>query len=170
MTKRIVVVVIGLVVLLLIVLGFKAILGSSSLVDTSSLYGVLGEQVELNGLANTAIQDTQNQQYLNLTYTVIATTTNDKNKLVSLLNGAGVKLNPKLLVLQPAADQQLASAKQTDSFDSAYIPVMKQQLELYQQEIATAYAKNKSPVIKSYLKSDYNDSVLLLKMLNSSAG
>lgn len=155
---------------MLLALGFKAILGSSSPVDMNSLYSVIGEQIELLGLANTATQDSQSQQNLNLTYTIIGSVTTDKSSLTSLLSQNNIKLNPNLLVLQPSADQQLAQAQQTASFDSAYIPVMKQQLELYQQDLANAYAKNKSAVIKKYLKADYADSVLLLKMLGSTAG
>lgn len=168
--KRLIVVLAGLLVLALLALGFKAILGSSSPVDMSSLYSVIGEQIELLGLANTATQDSQSQPNLNLTYTIIGSLTTDKNNLTSLLGQNNIKLNPNLLVLQPSADQQLAQAQQTASFDSAYIPVMKQQLELYQQDLANAYTKNKSVVIKKYLKADYANSVLLLKMLGSTAG
>lgn len=168
--KRLVVVLVGLAVLVVLALGFKAILGTSSPVDSGSLYSVLGEQVELIGLANTATQDTQNQQYLNLTFTILGSVTNDKHALVTLLTQNGIKLDPKQLVLQPNADKQLAQAQQTASFDTTYIPVMKQQLELYQQDLANAYTKNKSTLLKKYLKTDYANSVLLLKMLGSTSG
>ena len=168
--KRLIVAIGGLLVLVVLLAIFKSALSSGNGVDLSSLYYVIGEQQELIGLTTTGSQSTQNQGYLNLSYTIMASATTDKDKLVSLLEHNGMSLSSKKLVLQPSADQTLAQSLQNSTFDSVYPTVLRQQLNLYLQELSDAYAKNKSSVIQAYLKTDYDNAKLLINMFNNPTG
>ena len=99
---------------------------------------------------------------------MLAAATTDNNKLIQLLGYNHIKVSPKNYVLQPQADAQLTQAIAVSNFDPVYAAVMLTQLKLYQNVLTNAYSLNTSPVVKSYLKTDYSDINLLLVMLRSS--
>jgi hypothetical protein len=132
------------------------------------MYTVLNSQQEINTLALAGSQSSTSQRSLNFSYTALATTATDETKLIKLLNSNGYKINPALIVSQPKLTYQLTQAQQLSQFDSAYRPIISAQLQNYRNVLINAYKINSSPVIKSYLSSDYKDIDLLITMFNSS--
>ena len=169
--QRLIVVAGGVIVLLIAVLIIKWLLGLGSGVNMTSLYNVLGQQEEIANLANIDISNSSvtSQSYLNFSYTALASVATDQSRLLGLLNASGIKTNGKNFLLQSSADNQLNVALQNSSFESVYEPVMHQQLDLYANDIANAYNITGSNLLKSYLKTDYQDTLLLIKMLGASS-
>ncbi|MGH7234106.1 MAG: hypothetical protein ACREF7_01535 [Candidatus Saccharimonadales bacterium] len=162
---------VGLVILVILLFGLKSILGGTHGVNMASLYYVLGQEQELINLSTTGGQQASvSQSYLNFSATTLASATTDQQKMIDLLKLNGIGASAKSFVLQPSADAQLKQAEQNSNFDPVYSTVMLAQLKLYQSDLSSAYSLNKSAVLKSYLKTDYNNTVLLLKMLGSSYG
>jgi hypothetical protein len=162
---------VGLIVIIILLLILKSIFGSSQSVNMLSIDAVLGQEQELINLSTTARQQsTTSQSYLNFSETTIATVYSDENKLITLLASNRIKVSPGNYVLQPSADAKLSQAIQQSNFDPVYSSVMYSQLKLYQADLSNAYSLNKSTVLRSYLKNDYDNTELLLKMLGSSYG
>ena len=162
---------IGLVVLIILILVLKSVFGSNRSVNMPSIYSVLGQEQELINLSTTGSQQSSSSQsYLDFSQTTIASVTTDQNKLITLLSSNGIKVSLRNYVLQPAADAKLTQAIQDSNFDPVYSSVMYTELKLYQTDLSNAYSLNKSAILRSYLKSDYHNTVLLLQMLGSSYG
>lgn len=161
---RIIVVSVGALILLIVYLVFSSLLGSTSTVNMPSLTTVVGEQIELQNLANTGTQ--QSQSYLNLAYTTLGTVVTNQQQLTSLLTKNGLSISQSQIVGQPNVTNQLNQAQQVSNFDNVYAQVMKQQFGLYLTDLSNAYKLNPSKVIRSYLSTDYQDTQLLIKMLN----
>ena len=166
---RVIALVGGGLVLIILIFGLSSVFGGNSGINMTSLYAVLGQQQELINLSTIGTQQTiSSQSYLNFSATMLAAATTDNNKLIQLLGYNHIKVSPKNYVLQPQADAQLTQAVAVSNFDPVYAAVMLTQLRLYQNVLTNAYSLNTSPVVKSYLKTDYNDINLLLVMLRSS--
>jgi len=161
---RIIVVSIGAFILLIAFLIFSSLLSNNSTVNLPSLTTVVGEQIELQNLANTGAQQSQN--YLNLAYTTLGSVDTNHQQLTSLLTKNGLSINPAQIVGQPNITNQLNQAQQISNFDNVYAQVMKQQFSLYLSDLSNAYKLNPSKIIRSYLSTDYQDTQLLIKMLN----
>lgn len=164
--------VVAIVVLLVIVVAAKSLFSGNKSFNLPSLTLVLSEQQELSNLANSGIQQSQvmSQTYLNFSYTTLASVTTDQTKLNKLLTYNNVKISSNSYVLQPNVDAKLQQAQQTSTFDTVYATVMQQQLGYYKNDLSQAYNLNQSPIVRSYLKTDYNDTLVLIKMLGSSYG
>lgn len=162
----------AIVVIIILLVLVKSFLGGNKGVDINSIDTVLTQQQEVINLANTGVQQQQvmSQSYLNFTYTAIGSATTAQTKLLKLLSYNGVKVSSSLLTKVPTTNTQLQDAEQTSTFDSIYSQVMNQQLAQYKTALNSAYVLNKSAVIKSYLVTDYKNTLLLLKMLGSSYG
>lgn len=160
----------GGIVLIILLLVLKSIFGTSHAVNMPSMYQVLGEQQELINLSTIGSQQTSQSSptYLNFSATELASASTDQAKLVKLLAANGIKVSTNNYVLQPSADAALNQAIQVSNFDPVYASVMQTQLKLYQSDLSNAYNLSTSTLLKSYLRSDYSNSVLLMKMLASS--
>lgn len=161
----------GGLVLVILLLGLKSILASNNGLDMPSIYSVLGQQRELMNLSTTGGQQASSSQtYLNFSTTTLASITNDHTKLLKLMRVNGIKISISSYVLQPSADTQLNQAIQVSNFDPIYATVMQTELKLYQSDLTNAFNLNTSAILKSYLKTDYQNATLLIKMLGASYG
>ncbi len=166
---RVIALVGGGLVLIILIFGLSSVFGGNSGINMTSLYAVLGQQQELINLSTIGTQQTiSSPSYLNFSATMLAAATTDNNKLIQLLSYNHIKVSQKSYILQPQADAQLTQAISVSNFDPVYASVMLTQLKLYQNVLTNAYSLNMSPVLKSYLKTDYSDINLLLVMLRSS--
>ncbi len=160
----------GTVVIVILIFGLKSLFGSSGL-NMPSIYGVLGEQQELINLSTTGTQQSNSSQsYLNFSTTELASASTDQNNLTSLLAKNGIKISASNYILQPSADNQLKQAINDSNFDPIYASVMQTQLKLYQNNLSYAYNLTTSSILRSYLSTDYKNTDLMIKMLNSSSG
>lgn len=64
-------------------------------------------------------------------------------------------------------DQELSNSLSTNSFDSTFKSVMKNQLNEYAQELTTAYNSTSVNSGRTLLKSEYSQAKLLLKQIDS---
>ena len=166
---RVIALVGGGLVLIILIFGLSSVFGGNSGINMTSLYAVLGQQQELINLSTIGTQQSNSSpSYLNFSATMLAAASTDNNKLIQLLSYNHIKVSQKSYILQPQADAQLTQAIAVSNFDPVYAAVMLTQLKLYQNVLTNAYSLNTSPVVKSYLKTDYSDINLLLVMLRSS--
>lgn len=168
-TKMLLIIFVFLVIVIILAI-VKSILSSNNALNMPSMYAVLSSQQEINTLASTGTQSSTSQSYLNFSYTALATSATNETKLSSLLNANGYKLNPALIVTQPNLTNQLTQAQQNSTFDATYGPIISAQLQNYRTVLVNAYKLNKSPVIREYLNTDYQNAGLLIKMFKSSYG
>ena len=168
---RIIAFIAGALILIILLLGLKAILGGNNGLNMPSMYAVLGEQRELMNLSTAGNQQASASiTYLNFSATALAAVTTDHLQLLKLLASNGIKVSPKDYVMQPQADTQLTQAAQISNFDPVYATVMQEQLTLYQSDLSSAINLSTSQVLKTYLTNYLKNAALLQKMLGSSYG
>jgi hypothetical protein len=91
--------------------------------------------------------------------------TSHQQSWLAFLGKNGRKVPAQELNLKKSAktDKTLTSAKQSGTFDTAYITVMRTQLEAYSTALKNAYAHATSQSERTLLQDHYADTQLLLK-------
>ena len=156
----------ALILLVILLVIAKGLFGGHKNIDLTSIDLVLNQQQQLINLANADTQQ-QSSQYLNFSYTVVASVTTDQMKMDHLLSYNGIKVNPLSSTVDPSVNTQLQNAQQTSNFDPVYIGLAHKELQVYQKDLKYAYSQNPSPIVRGLLSADYNNTSLLLKALTS---
>lgn len=102
-------------------------------------------------------------------YTADLSLTSDRSKTVSYLSKTGTKLKDKQvnLKISLSLDKQLADAAAASSYNTVFPQIMKAKLTNYDQALQQANAKTKGLKGRALLKSEHNNTVLLLKQLEA---
>lgn len=161
--------VLGLVVILIVIVliaVLKAAFSGNSQINTPSLYAVMSEQQELINLASIGSSQAQNPVNQDLAASLTGVLTTDQGKLINLLDYNHIKVNTAQFVLQPSVDNRLNQLQQSSSFDPLFTSVIEQQFGYYKSDLTNAYNLNINTVVRSYLKTDYANLNLLMKMLS----
>ena len=143
-------------------------MSGSSNFNLPSLNVVLYDQQVLIDLTNSYSQQSSNQISQSASYTILGTLTTDENALTKLLTYNNQKVNVSLYSIPGNITNQISQSVQINNFDQTYQSILISQLTSYSRTLQQAYVLNKSPVIKSYLNTDFNHAKMLYQMLNSS--
>ena len=160
--------VIGVIVIMLLVIGFSIVGGSPD--NPQQLLRIAQEQQEIIRVSNLATNQARTQQAINLSATASVTIASSQNDIVTII-GKKAKVNTKTLSLKKdvKTDQQLSSAAQNNQFDNAFIQQMQSHLTTYQNDVKNAYNDTKDSKAKTVLQNAYNGADTLLRSLSSSA-
>ena len=158
----------SIVVVVFLLIIIKLILSGSSSFNLPSLNVVLYDQQVLIDLTNSYSQQSSNQISQSASYTILGTLTTDENTLTKLLTYNNQKVNVSLYSIPGNITSQISQSVQINNFDQTYQSILISQLTSYSRTLQQAYVLNKSPVIKSYLNTDFNHAKMLYQMLNSS--
>lgn len=158
----------GIVLLLILVVGFKNMLAGSN-VSVPTLVSVVQDQQALVHLATNGVQNAVAGDTTNFAVTAQAVLQSQENETIDYLKTNHHKLSGKELLLKVSktTDAQLANALTTNSYDSTFKDSMKTGLITYQHDLQQAYAHNKGPKGRAMLNDDYSAASLLLKQLGS---
>jgi hypothetical protein len=169
MTKRIMVVVLGLVGLLIVGVVLMNVLKGDDK-SLPALISVLQEQEALIHLttdipsqAGVATTTNASAETINLSIT------SQKSELVTYFKNNNLKVNAKLLGVRISStqDASLATAVDAGTYDSVYRSIMTTHLKAYEQLLKAAYAKTSGPNGRKLLTNDYNAALLLDQQLTS---
>jgi len=165
--KRILVVAVGLFILLILFVGVKNLIGSSSS-NAASLLSVAQDQQELLHIATNASQQAGvSISTLNSTSTISASIGSQESQLTAYIKSVGQKYNTAQLGLKlsSATDAQLTAAASAGTYDQTYQTVMQGVLTNYQNDLKKAYSQTTGPRGRTLLNADYNAAKLLLQQL-----
>lgn len=166
--QRLLVVAGGAFVLVIIaVIAINTILGSGN--NTAGMISIAAQQNELVRVAGIGMQQAQATTTQNFAVTTDSSITSAQQQLLAYLQQHGTKVNPKQLTLTESAatNTQLNNAISTSSFDSAFTPIMQNDLKNYEVTLKQQYIQTKSTSERQLLSNDYDDALLLLDQLNS---
>ena len=165
MKSKLVLGLVGVLIIVVLIVVLKSAFSGNSQINTPSLYAVMSEQQEIINLATIGSSQAQNPVNQDLAATLTGVITTDQGKLIKLLDYNNVKVNTSQFVLQPAIDSRLNQIQQSSSFDPLFISVMQQQFGYYKNDLSNAYNLNANNVIRSYLRTDYNNLTQVMKIL-----
>lgn len=158
----------GAVVLIIIIVVLSSLLSGPS--NIPHLLTVAEDQNELVNLATTGTQDATEAVTQNFSQNCALSMQSAQGQLINFITShGGGKPGSKTLALKqnPATDTALSNANASSTFDSTYINVMQNQLNVYKSDLNTAYKNSQNTAEKQLLANDYTDAQLLLQELNS---
>jgi hypothetical protein len=147
--------------------------GNSGGLDMPSMLSVLQDQSELSHLTSpntaTPLPPGLAATTVDSRITVQLTINDAQGKLLSYLKTNHKKVNSKQIALKISAttDKQLTSAGANGIYDQTYQTVMTNQLNVYKQDLKTAYAKNTGAKGRTLLNNEYKGAQLLETQLSS---
>lgn len=168
MTKRIVILLAGVLLLVIGVSVVKGALGGSNQV-VPDLVSLVQDQEAMLHITGNAAQNVSETNLQNFNATAQMSLQSEQSQLILYLQQSGRKLSNKevLLKISSRYDTQLTNALSSSTYDPTYKSIMQQELQVYQRDIKQAFYQEKGPVGRSMLNSDYQAAGLLLKQLGS---
>ncbi|HVW22868.1 MAG TPA: hypothetical protein VHB51_00015 [Candidatus Saccharimonadales bacterium] len=161
----------GLIVVVLIVLVIvKAIIGGGDNLGLE-FTPVLQQQQELihltSGSTNTNLAQLSTDN-ANAAATVYAVISSEQAEIQKYLATNKAKINSTAISATSSAttDQQLSSAAQSGTYNSAFVTVLKTELANYQASLQAAYLKVKGTHGRALLSKDFDQSKLLLQQFD----
>jgi len=98
-----------------------------------------------------------------LAQSIIASLTSQNQELVKYMKDNGTKVTPAQLRLKHSktTDETLATAKQNNTYDSAFKSIIQTDLDTYLATLQRAYKADPGPVGKTLLAKQYDAAQLL---------
>ena len=163
--KRIIVFIAGILLLLVIVLIFFAVINSGKKNTNQILLPVAGVQADLIALTSLGSKDSRESTLLNQSTTVSLVVSGHN----VTLNGYLGKDAPKLIATYQNTDytKKLQESTQNGTFDQAYKTILSQRLDLYMQNLVTAYGELPDGKIKQQIAQMHAEAELMAGKPNS---
>lgn len=164
-TRILIVSVGGLILLLLIWIGIALFTGGGSS-NVQNFTALTQEQAELVRLS----QDPSNHATLSSTQNFAETTqlslASDQQIFITYLKALGAAPSEQVLAARRSAqsDRQLAAAKQSGTYDQAYLSITQKGLDTYATGIKRAFEATSNPHERQLLKSAYQHAELLITL------
>lgn len=158
----------AVVLLLILVIGFKNMLAAGNNF-IPSMVTVAQDQYELVHLAAGGVQNAVDDNTRNFAVTAQASLQSQQNDTVAYLAGNGRKVKTKELAakLSKPLDSRLSDALAASNYDSTFRDIMKSSLTAYQHDLQQAYRQDTGPKGRAMLNDYYKAAGLLLKQLGS---
>jgi hypothetical protein len=158
--KRIILVAAGAVVLLLIGFIFLSIVSAGNKSTSELLAPVAAAQTDIIAITDIGAKDARDTALINKTASVSLVVTTQNNGINSYLGKDASK------VIAPFQNseykKELEDAKNSGSFDKEYTAILSNRLDLYRQELVTAYNKAPTAKLKKELESYYSQIGVLI--------
>lgn len=167
MTKRILVVLVGLVVLAVLYAVVSSLLSSGKSENQALLKTVTQQQQEIILTATDGSRSLLDPSLKNTATTLQLSTTSSQKELLSYASNSGISINEKeLLLLHDAAiDKLLADAKTTSTYDTTWKQTTKTQLEEHAASVKKLFDQSKNAEFKKLLQTAYTNAVLVQNSL-----
>jgi hypothetical protein len=159
----------GIMVLLVIFLIIKSVLGgnnanlplTSVVQDQQAILHIISSTKD-NSSDKSLAGDTQN-----FADTAQLALTTSQSDLLAYMNSNKIKVKPAVLSqkISSANDNQLSAASQAGTYDQAFRQIMNQLLLSYQKDLQSAYPAAPGPKGRALIKSDFDQSKLLIQAL-----
>lgn len=158
--QRIVLVVVGAVVLLLIGIILFSVLNAGNKSTSELLAPVAAAQTDIIDITAIGAKEARDTALINKTASVNLVVTTQNNGINSYL-GKDAK---KLIAPYQNSEykKELEDAKNSGSFDKEYTAILSNRLDLYRQELVTAYNKAPTTKLKKELESYYSQIGVLI--------
>lgn len=163
--------IIGGAIVLIIGLMIGSSLLSKDTTGTTDLTAIAQTQNELVRVTVDGTSNARDQAVRNFAVNSNLSLSTQQVKLLSYLGSKGTKLNSKQLKLKENDNttKQLLQAKQTSTYDAAFLQIMQTSLDSYANDLQKLYQTASSATVKSLLKADYEQTQLLKSQMPSSA-
>jgi len=158
----------GLLLLLVLFIGFKSILAGSNK-SIPSLVGITQDQQELIHLASNGVKNVTDSHLQAFAITAQVSVQSEQGQLITYLANNHRKVANKELVLKvnKSTDNALTAALAASNYDPIFKQAMQTKLASYKQDLQQAYTQTKGPKGRALLTADYDAASLLLKQLGS---
>lgn len=165
--KRRLFMLLGGVVLLVIIIVILSSLFSGGKSVNKNLLSIAQSQQEIIRLNGSHQDDLNSSKLKNFAANASATLTSQQQQLIDLLSQYGGKADDDNLILKQSAasDEQLASAVSSNTLDTVYVQIMRQQLTDYQAELQSTYDLTNNPETQDLIQTLYDSSGLLDEQL-----
>lgn len=155
-------------VLLLVIAGViitQLTAGSNNAAELLSSVKTQQEIIRISGTSQFASQ----QQVKNAAMTAQISLTSDQQDLLSYMSSHGQKVAPKELALGKDAqsDQLLSNARSTNTYDSALLEVLLDDITVYQTELRAAFDQTKNEALRIKLQKYYTNASLISTQLKN---
>lgn len=124
-------------------------------------------QQELIRVAGTGLDNVTSQPLKNFAITTKLTISGQQQNMINYLAEQGVKTTAKQLALSRSTttDALLSQAKENSTYDLIFTQQMTKSLNAYLTSINNTYKTVTGPTARKLLKTDYDQTQMLLKML-----
>ncbi len=158
----------GIFILIMLFTGVRSLLSSGS---AGPLYlGLAQDQKAMIHLTENANKEPSlSGPNKNFAITAELSLRSSQTKTIDYLVSNGTKLDAELVSLKISLplDKQLEDAAAASNYNTLFPQVMKAKLTNYDQSLQRAYAKTKGSSGRDLLKSEHNNTLLLLKQLEA---
>jgi hypothetical protein len=156
-------VVVGGAVIVMLVIGFVINIFFGAKINTGDIIGLAQTETELIRLGGLGVSTASEQTRAAAINTKLTLTTH-RTQWTNFLLKHGTKLKDAQLALKKSktTDTQLAQAKQTTTFDPAYIAIMRTQLQAYITALKDGYANAAGATEKAIFNTQYDQAKTLL--------
>lgn len=146
--------IVGLVGLLIFMLIISALSGGKK-TSTEILYPIATSQADILAITKLGAVDARDKDVINYTATTQAIVSTHS----AIINTNFAKGDTKKIAAMQTADPKktLEEAKQAGTYDKTYTTLLNNQLDMYQQNLITAYDAVKSTKLKKDLEKMYSD-------------
>lgn len=112
---------------------------------------------------------TNHQTSKDVAASIQLTIISDQQNLLKYLGSRGTKVNPKVLALgkDSKSDQLLESAKATNTYDTAFLQVLSDDLLAYRTKLQAIYEKTSSKTLKTDITRYFTNAVLLSEQVKN---
>ncbi len=132
-------------------------------IGKAELIGLAQTQNELVRVAGQGSKDARQQVTKNLATTIQYTMKTQQNKILASVGKVGKK---ELALKQKAtSDQQLTSAKQTSTYDTAFTKLAEQELNSYANELKTLFDQAATDKDRELMSDFYEQTQLLIAQI-----
>lgn len=164
MKSRLIIVGVSAAVLLVVVMIFVALLGSSGKGLAKDYQDLLQQQTELVRVSEIGREKAAQSDAKNLAITTSLSISGQQKALLSIAKKAGAKTDTKSLALgkNVDTDSTLNTAEQANQFDTVFIKTVQDELTTYKQTLKKIYDQTTKKTTKDILNTDYVDVSALL--------
>lgn len=154
----------GIAIVLLVVLAVGASLFKPKS-STTGLIALAQRQQEIVRVATAGVDQAVSQSTKDFTVNTEASVSSSQAQLVAYLQQHGTKLSDKQLALDQSAetDTLLADAATTNTYDTALVQNLSDQLKTYEGLLQTTFKQTSNPDTKQLLQDEFSSANLLLE-------
>lgn len=134
--------------------------------DTAkALKNVRAQQIEILRIAEFGASESKSSSVKSLSQTVISSVSSQTNEISEIMTNAKIKVTAKELALREddKFEEQKDSAIKTGKFDDFIAQEIRQTLQVYLNDLSTAYDQVKTDISKTALKNAFDSTSSILK-------
>jgi len=164
---KIVLIILGVILLMIGLTVVTNILSSSKNKAVDNLKSIPLAQQQVIHITDDAVNTVSDQALKNFSITAKLTIMGQQRSMITYLAQQGVKTTEKQLTAAPSAsiDALLKQAKENSTYDTIYTQQIQKQMTAYLSTLNTTYKSVTGPTARKLLKTDYDQTQQLLKML-----